>query len=367
MSCKLQFCHVKSKIMNQETINCSQQNLLEMPNINHPDVVTNLNISFNKISLLPVMNQFSNLRFLIISHNNFTNLTPLAALTQLVELDCSYNQLTSIDFIFSMAELQVFQCSNNNIKKIKPCFPRNIQSIDLSSNPIKSLAFIENSGLTKLEYLNLNDSAVAKLSDIRYLRFLPKLQELNLSIQRSEGKIKYVELIKSACKSLKYLNEEDISSIFNDSNDKTADEILANGEDSDFYEFINRKDTHVTWNEPVFIPFDDSPRPLDRESIKERLSVIEATFVCPSFATDLKYKLNSLEKQLAMLTAPPAPKNEMGETISLITPFKEGDEAILDQILDEVRMIKLQISAATKVLFSQDNAIKKIWEDLYGE
>ncbi|EAY00928.1 Leucine Rich Repeat family protein [Trichomonas vaginalis G3] len=266
-----------------------------------------------------------------------------------------------------MTELQVFQCSNNAIKKIQPCFPRNIQSIDLSDNPIKSLSFIENSGLTKLEYLNISNTAIKYISDVKFLRFLPKLQELNIPIPTTGEKINFTEIVRTACSSLKYLNEEDITFFNNDTKAKKIVQLFEKGTEDDFIEFIHQPDLTFTWKNPVFIPFDDSLPPLDRETIKERLTVLEATMIAPNFATDLKFKLNSLEKQLNLLIAPPAPKNEMGEIISLITPFKEGDEALLDSLLDEVRQIKRQLSQVTQVLYGQDTAIKRLWNDIYGE
>ena len=114
-------------------------------------VLYNLQLQSNIIRRLRHLANCKNVEIINLSDNQLTDkdLAPLLKLEGLKTLDLSYNKIESLDILDGLKSLESLTITHNQIQKIPP-LPNlsKLKFLDLSNNPIKDLANIH-----KLEHI----------------------------------------------------------------------------------------------------------------------------------------------------------------------------------------------------------------------
>ena len=124
--------------------------------------VTELDLSYQNLTILPDLSLYTKLQQLWCGNNQLTSLNKLPPTLQ--ELYCANNQLTSLDHL--PPNLQILHCEKNKLTSLNN-LPLNLQELDCSDNELTSL----NNLPPNLQILDCSDN------DITYLD-IPDLQEL---------------------------------------------------------------------------------------------------------------------------------------------------------------------------------------------
>ena len=93
----------------------------------------------NKITHLPDLSNFRNLRHLDCSFNMITKLSGLSYLIKLSELICRNNQLTALPNLSNLVNLTALICSHNNITVLNHIPLNSLNVLDVSSNKLSKL------------------------------------------------------------------------------------------------------------------------------------------------------------------------------------------------------------------------------------
>jgi Leucine-rich repeat (LRR) protein len=122
---------------------------------------------------------YVHLRDINISQNKFPQIHPIRHIPHLVNLDASKNEITDINELFSepgkLQYLQRIDLSLNKIKELPVMYTKNLITLNLEENGIKTAAGFQ--GLPNLEVLNLKKN---KLKDCIGLANCEKLKVLYL-------------------------------------------------------------------------------------------------------------------------------------------------------------------------------------------
>ena len=141
--------------------------------------VTDIDISYRRLTKLPDLSRFENLNKLNCSNNQLTSLAPLNV--NLKELNCSYNKLTSLPPL--NCNLLLLKCFHNQLTSLPPlnvnleflnCFNNQLTSLPPLNYSLKYL-FCSNNQLTSLPPLNFN--LVLLYCDSNQLTALPPLND----------------------------------------------------------------------------------------------------------------------------------------------------------------------------------------------
>jgi Leucine-rich repeat (LRR) protein len=99
-----------------------------------PDDTTEIDVSCKKLTYLPDLSRFKNLKYLYCSSNKLTSLPVLNE--KLIRLNCSGNQLTSLPKLNE--KLKILYCSNNQLTSL-PALNKNLKVLSCSNNQLTSL------------------------------------------------------------------------------------------------------------------------------------------------------------------------------------------------------------------------------------
>lgn len=157
-------------------INCSFNNISQLPSLDSLTEIQFLWIHDNQLSDLPNLSNCKKLKILNFKQNVFTELPNLSNLTALEELDCSGNTIRSIDGISNLTNLKTLYAYSNNIA-VLPNLEKlsKLTTFDLFNN--KLAEFPDFSKNTSLTTVNLSEN---NLNSLMPLFFQTSFKEVNL-------------------------------------------------------------------------------------------------------------------------------------------------------------------------------------------
>nr|XP_041576882.1 leucine-rich repeat and guanylate kinase domain-containing protein isoform X3 [Taeniopygia guttata] len=148
-------------------------------------VYLHLSLPGRGLSDISILSGYIHLQKMELSSNKINDLSCVSHMPYLVELDASKNQLTTYFDFKAPKNLKSF----NQIEKVDGLKSlKSLQRVDLSNNKIKSLQGLEEHDL--LEMINLEDNQVAEVSELKWIKDLPLLRDVNLlknPLQEKEG------------------------------------------------------------------------------------------------------------------------------------------------------------------------------------
>ncbi|OWK62850.1 Leucine-rich repeat and guanylate kinase domain-containing protein [Lonchura striata] len=124
---------------------------------------------------ISILSGYIHLQKMELSSNKINDLSCISHMPYLVELDVSKNQLTTYFDFKPPKNLKSF----NQIEKVDGLKGlKSLRRVDLSNNKIKSLQGLEGHDL--LEVINLENNQVAEVSELKWIKDLPLLRDVNL-------------------------------------------------------------------------------------------------------------------------------------------------------------------------------------------
>ncbi|XP_072774576.1 leucine-rich repeat and guanylate kinase domain-containing protein isoform X4 [Taeniopygia guttata] len=148
-------------------------------------VYLHLSLPGRGLSDISILSGYIHLQKMELSSNKINDLSCVSHMPYLVELDASKNQLTTYFDFKAPKNLKSF----NQIEKVDGLKSlKSLQRVDLSNNKIKSLQGLEEHDL--LEMINLENNQVAEVSELKWIKDLPLLRDVNLlknPLQEKEG------------------------------------------------------------------------------------------------------------------------------------------------------------------------------------
>ena len=318
-----------------DTVNCSDHQLTELPEIQRPGVVVTLTASNNLIKNLPDMRVFSMLRYLDLSNNKIADASPLHQLRSLRELDISGNRITNIAFAERLDNLEVLRASRNRIRQILIPLPENLAELDISSNELTNLDFMERNIPLGIEKMDVSGNAIDSLISLRYLAVFQQLHTFTVGLLPLFKNLKVLQYVKHLCPSLEYF--DDVSCATTDTPDFDTErliEILVSLNENDLEDLLRDGNVgELSWEEPVFVQFEEDTLPMTPiRALNDRLKAIE---------TEISNKND--ENPLI-----PSPKLDIRQEI-----------ADLKQTVDELSQQMLKV---VELLYVHDKALERIWE-----
>ncbi|KJP85101.1 hypothetical protein AK88_05270 [Plasmodium fragile] len=152
-----------------------------------------LDMSNNMIKAIKKMgtNCLKNCVYMNLSHNLIKNVEDIKMLN-LIELDLSHNNIEGIN-INLPSSVKKLNLSNNNIKTLALKNQlANLESIDLSSNPIENIEF---SDITpNIKYLKINNNSTMPMSQLSNLNKFTRLRHLDMDNYLYFKDISYKEI-----------------------------------------------------------------------------------------------------------------------------------------------------------------------------
>ncbi|KAI5082015.1 hypothetical protein GOP47_0001758 [Adiantum capillus-veneris] len=173
--------------------------LTKLPNV---EIFTNLrvfDVSFNEVtSLKGLSNASSNLRELYVSKNEVVKMEELEHLHSLELLELGSNKLRVMENLHTMVKLKELWLGRNRIRTVNLCGLNSLVKISLQSNRLTSILgfqdcvcleelYLSHNGITKMEgvstLLNLRilDLSSNKIACIEDIKRLPRLEDLWLN------------------------------------------------------------------------------------------------------------------------------------------------------------------------------------------
>jgi len=161
--------------INVISIDCSNNELTQLPeNMNFPNL-QELNCFDNKLTQLPENTNLPNLQKLDCSHNKLTQLSENINFPNLKVLDCSNNKLTQLPENMNFPNLQELNCSYNQLRRL----PVNMNFLNLQKLHCFCCELIrlsDNMNLPNLQELICWDNQLTQLPE--NMNF-PNLQKIN--------------------------------------------------------------------------------------------------------------------------------------------------------------------------------------------
>lgn len=148
-----------------QVLDLSYNELTDIILLNHLQNLQELNLSGNQLKGIHGFEYFKKLKQLSLSKNRFSEVRGLEHLSGLQTLDLSENQLTEISGLEHLPGLQTLDLSGNQIREVpKSVYLLGLRSLDLSMNQLKSLDGIRK--MTSLEFLSISYNQIADLQEI---------------------------------------------------------------------------------------------------------------------------------------------------------------------------------------------------------
>lgn len=141
------------------------------------DAITNLDLSWNKISNIEGLENFTNLKEIDLDFNDITDISPIWNIKNLNIIHLKNNKIEDLGNISSMPNLTCLELADNLISNIsKISVLTNLQELNLEKNKLDSA-----SGVEKLEKLTNLNIASNKISDINFIKSLTNLEYIQLT------------------------------------------------------------------------------------------------------------------------------------------------------------------------------------------
>ncbi len=152
-------------------------------------ILTNLDLSFNKIKHIKNVNHLTTLKELYFVQNRISKIENLEGLSKLTMIELAANRLRDIENLETLTQLKELWLGKNKITEIKNLSPlTNLRLLDLKSNRLTSLSGL--SDLTNLEELYVSHNAIPSIA-VDSLASNKKLRVLDIS----NNKISHLENI----------------------------------------------------------------------------------------------------------------------------------------------------------------------------
>ena len=331
-----------------DTVNCADQQLTEIPDIQKPQLVVTLNASDNLIKNLPEMRPFTMLRYLDLSNNKIIDVSPLYCLQSLRELDISNNRVTNLDFAENLDSLEVLRASRNRIREILVPLPENLIDIDISNNELTNLDFMERNIPVGIEKIDVSGNAIDSLISLRFLAVFQQLHTFTVGLLEIFKRHKVLQYAKHLCPSLEFFDDVKCDHIGEpDFDTEKLIDILVNLNESDLEDLLSDGTIgEIVWDEPAFIPFeeDDVTIPLTPiRALQDRIKYIEEQIE------------NQPQEQ---------PRNTKASGLgTLLSPFPKSDlRQDLSDLKQSVWELGQQMVKVAELLYVHDRALKQLWE-----
>ncbi|KAL9960961.1 hypothetical protein ACROYT_G034471 [Oculina patagonica] len=135
-------------------------------------------LSYNKIEALPDLSAHQSLTSLTLDYNNISEIQGLSDCHRLSHLSLMNNNISRIANLDNLP-LTSLNLSNNNVKKIENLETlKYLEIINLSRNSIRSMKGLQNHNL--LQEIDLEENQIIDIAEVRYIRELGLLRNLNL-------------------------------------------------------------------------------------------------------------------------------------------------------------------------------------------
>lgn len=160
------------------SLDVSHNQLTTVLDFKPPLGLREVNLSHNKIEELPDLSAHHCLASLTLDYNDISEIQGLSSCHRLSHLSLVSNKITRIANLENLP-LKSLNLSQNNIKKIENLETlKCLQIINLSKNSIRSMKGLQNHNL--LQEIDLEDNQIIDIVEVRYIRELNLLRNLNL-------------------------------------------------------------------------------------------------------------------------------------------------------------------------------------------
>ncbi|MEN9836326.1 MAG: hypothetical protein RL011_2519 [Pseudomonadota bacterium] len=166
-----------AKLPSQKDIQLSNRGLSNLSPLRYAEAVESLDITQNAVVDLTAIARLANLQRLYAASNKITGLPVPNQWSKMFELNVSANQINDISAVMSMTALESFDISDNqvqtivalgNVPTLKVLFANNNRIRDLS--PLSYTAGLEQVHLEKNQVFDLKP--LADLRELRYVKYL---------------------------------------------------------------------------------------------------------------------------------------------------------------------------------------------------
>ena len=327
-----------------DTLNCQDQQLTEIPEVQKPGLVVTLNASNNLIKNLPEMRQFAMLRYLDLSNNKIIDASPLFYLHTLRELDVSGNRITSLDFAEGLENLEVLRASRNRIREILVPLPDNLIDLEISSNEFTNLDFMEKNVPVGIEKIDVSGNSIDSLISLRYLAIFQQLHTFTVGLLDVFKGLKVLQYVKHLCPSIEYFDDVHCADVEEpDFDTERLIDVLVSLNEADLEDLLSRGNIgEIAWEEPSFVQYEEDTFPTTPiRVLQDRIQAIEDEIA--KQADDGVNRKNGLE--------------------NLLSPFQKKDLrqdiADLKQLIQEMTQ---QMVKVAELLYVHDRALEHLWK-----
>lgn len=326
-----------------DNLDCSGQSLTVLPRAARPNVVVTLNASNNLLKDIPDIVSFAALRYLDLSNNKFSDLSILESVPSLRELDISGNRLRSIEFCASLADLEVLRASRNRIREVSFKLPQNLIDLDLSTNEIASLDFMEKNVPVGIEKIDVSGNQIDTLVSLRFLAVFQQLHTFTVGLLTLFPGAKVLQYVKHLCPSIEYFDDTPCAQVEEPEfdTDKLID-ILVNVDEQELEALLrDGPGGGLEWSPATFIPFED-----------------DVKSVTP--LAELQNRLKALEDALPRT---PQVQKQRQQVDMLISPYAAPEESQeMKELRGDISELKQQMAKVAELLYVHDQALRQIWE-----
>ncbi|RDD47093.1 Leucine-rich repeat and guanylate kinase domain-containing protein [Trichoplax sp. H2] len=159
-------------------VDVSHNELTKLLDFKPPTNLKYANFSHNKLKELGDLSEFNTLATLNLDYNQISEIQGLEKAHRLMELRIAHNNITKIQNLDNL-HIRILDLGNNKIKKIENIETLKwLQHFYLANNFVRSLKGLQNHEM--LETIDLEDNQIIDYTEIKYLKDLDSLRELNL-------------------------------------------------------------------------------------------------------------------------------------------------------------------------------------------
>ncbi|XP_031559996.1 leucine-rich repeat and guanylate kinase domain-containing protein-like [Actinia tenebrosa] len=159
-------------------LDVSHNKLTSLLDFKPPLAIREVNYSYNEITEIPDLSAYHSLVCLNLDYNRITEIQGLMECHNLKHLSLMHNQIEKIANLDNLP-LQTLDLSYNKIKKIENLDTLlHIQKLYLAKNNIRSMKGLQNHPI--LQDVNLEENQIIDIAEVRYIRELKLLRNLNL-------------------------------------------------------------------------------------------------------------------------------------------------------------------------------------------